>query len=104
MPKCQTQGPVMCFPKMVLRATLTNPGKKMERLLYRQVTTSRRRISRLAVLMVYCTKMAAVAVAETSPGKDAIAEGLVDLLKPAIQQLDLHVHSVRYTWFLPIRS
>uniref|UniRef100_A0A3P8TET2 Biogenesis of lysosome-related organelles complex 1 subunit 7 n=1 Tax=Amphiprion percula TaxID=161767 RepID=A0A3P8TET2_AMPPE len=26
---------------------------------------------------------------------DAVAEGLLDLLKPAIQQLDLHVHSVR---------
>lgn len=41
------------------------------------------------------SKMAAVAVVETSPGQDAIAEGLLDLLKPAIQQLDLHVHSVR---------
>lgn len=28
-------------------------------------------------------------------GTDVIAEGLVDLLKPAIKQLDLHVHSVR---------
>lgn len=36
-----------------------------------------------------------MAVVETSPGQDAIAEGLLDLLKPAIQQLDLHVHSVR---------
>uniref|UniRef100_A0A3Q3G612 Uncharacterized protein n=1 Tax=Labrus bergylta TaxID=56723 RepID=A0A3Q3G612_9LABR len=32
---------------------------------------------------------------QTSAGKDVIAEGLLDLLKPAIQQLDLHVHSVR---------
>lgn len=39
--------------------------------------------------------MAAVAVVETSPDKDAIAEGLLDLLKPAIEQLDVHVHSVR---------
>ncbi|XP_013997079.1 SNARE-associated protein Snapin [Salmo salar] len=38
---------------------------------------------------------AALAVAETPSGKDAIAEGLLDLLKPAVQQLDLHVHSVR---------
>lgn len=41
------------------------------------------------------SKMAAVAVVENSPGQDAIAEGLLDLLKPAIQQVDLHVHSVR---------
>lgn len=40
-------------------------------------------------------KMAAVAAAEPAAGKDAIAEGLVDLLKPAIKQLDMHVHSVR---------
>lgn len=40
--------------------------------------------------------MAALAVVETPSGKDAIAEGLFDLLKPAVQQLDLHVHSVRY--------
>lgn len=40
-------------------------------------------------------KMAAVAVVESTAGKDAIAEGLVDLLKPAIKQLDMHVHSVR---------
>uniref|UniRef100_W5MID0 Biogenesis of lysosome-related organelles complex 1 subunit 7 n=2 Tax=Lepisosteus oculatus TaxID=7918 RepID=W5MID0_LEPOC len=39
--------------------------------------------------------MAAVAVIETPSGKDAIAEGLLDLLKPAVQQLDMHVHSVR---------
>ncbi|MBN3315869.1 SNAPN protein, partial [Atractosteus spatula] len=38
--------------------------------------------------------MAAVAVIETPSGKDAIAEGLLDLLKPAVQQLDMHVHSV----------
>lgn len=40
--------------------------------------------------------MAAVAVVEAAAGKDAIAEGLVDLLKPAIKQLDTHVHAVRY--------
>lgn len=39
--------------------------------------------------------MAAVAVVESAAGKDAVAEGLVDLLKPAIKQLDTHVHSVR---------
>uniref|UniRef100_A0AAQ5Z044 Biogenesis of lysosome-related organelles complex 1 subunit 7 n=1 Tax=Amphiprion ocellaris TaxID=80972 RepID=A0AAQ5Z044_AMPOC len=39
--------------------------------------------------------MAAAAVVEPPSGKDAVAEGLLDLLKPAIQQLDLHVHSVR---------
>lgn len=39
--------------------------------------------------------MAAVAAVESAAGKDAIAEGLVDLLKPAIKQLDMHVHSVR---------
>lgn len=99
--KCLRQGLVIRLRKMVLRAKRTDPGKKMERFLWRPAVTSRRRISGLAaVLTVYCPKMAAVAVAETSPSKDAIAEGLVDLLKPAIQQLDLHVHSVRYTWFL----
>ncbi|TNN30047.1 SNARE-associated protein Snapin [Liparis tanakae] len=40
--------------------------------------------------------MATAAVAATSSGKDAVAEGLLDLMTPAIQQLDLHVHSVRY--------
>lgn len=40
--------------------------------------------------------MAALAVVETPSGKDAIAEGLLGLLKPAVQQLDLHVHSVRW--------
>lgn len=40
-------------------------------------------------------EMATVALLETPTGKDAIAEGLLDLLKPAVQQLDLHVHSVR---------
>lgn len=40
-------------------------------------------------------KMSALAVVETPSGKDAIAEGLLDLLKPAVQQLDLHVHAVR---------
>ncbi|TSK28303.1 SNARE-associated protein Snapin [Bagarius yarrelli] len=39
--------------------------------------------------------MAALAVVETPSGRDAIAEGLMDLLKPAVQQLDLHVHAVR---------
>ncbi|XP_034400628.1 SNARE-associated protein Snapin [Cyclopterus lumpus] len=39
--------------------------------------------------------MATVAVVATTSGKDVIAEGLLDLLTPAIQQLDLHVHSVR---------
>lgn len=40
--------------------------------------------------------MASAAVVTTSSGKDAVAEGLLDLLRPAIQQLDVHVHSVRY--------
>lgn len=40
-------------------------------------------------------KMAALAVVETPSGKDALAEGMLDLLRPAVQQLDLHVHSVR---------
>lgn len=40
-------------------------------------------------------KMAAAAAAETGAGRDAMAEGLVELLKPAINQLDTHVHSVR---------
>ncbi|XP_041094802.1 SNARE-associated protein Snapin [Polyodon spathula] len=39
--------------------------------------------------------MSAVAVVETPCGKDAVAEGLLHLLKPAVQQLDLHVHAVR---------
>ncbi|XP_026096713.1 SNARE-associated protein Snapin [Carassius auratus] len=39
--------------------------------------------------------MAALAVVETPSGKDALAEGLLDLLRPAVQQLDVHVHSVR---------
>jgi len=39
--------------------------------------------------------MAALAVVETPSGKDALAEGMLDLLRPAVQQLDLHVHSVR---------
>ncbi|XP_072303183.1 SNARE-associated protein Snapin [Eucyclogobius newberryi] len=41
------------------------------------------------------TEMASVALIESTPGKDVLAEGLIDLMKPAIQQLDLHVHSVR---------
>uniref|UniRef100_A0A8C6UNH3 Biogenesis of lysosome-related organelles complex 1 subunit 7 n=1 Tax=Neogobius melanostomus TaxID=47308 RepID=A0A8C6UNH3_9GOBI len=40
--------------------------------------------------------MASTALLESSStNKDVLAEGLIDLLKPAIQQLDLHVHSVR---------
>ncbi|KAM5127476.1 SNARE-associated protein Snapin [Mantella aurantiaca] len=30
-----------------------------------------------------------------SPGRDVFAEGLLELLKPAVQQLDCHVHAVR---------
>uniref|UniRef100_A0A4W5QWD2 Biogenesis of lysosome-related organelles complex 1 subunit 7 n=1 Tax=Hucho hucho TaxID=62062 RepID=A0A4W5QWD2_9TELE len=45
--------------------------------------------------------MAALAVVETPSGKDAIAEGLLGLLKPAVQQLDLHVHSVRFVELVP---
>ncbi|KAM4549810.1 SNARE-associated protein Snapin [Fundulus diaphanus] len=39
--------------------------------------------------------MAAVALVEASPGADPVAEGLLELIRPTIQQLDLHVHSVR---------
>ncbi|CAL8295875.1 unnamed protein product [Merluccius merluccius] len=39
--------------------------------------------------------MAASAMEDVASGKDAIAEGLLDLLKPSVQQLDLHVHSMR---------
>ncbi|CAL8297090.1 unnamed protein product [Lota lota] len=39
--------------------------------------------------------MAALAMEDSASGKDAIAEGLLDLLKPSVQQLDLHVHSMR---------
>lgn len=39
--------------------------------------------------------MAAVSALEASPAVDPVAEGLLELIKPAIQQLDLHVHSVR---------
>ncbi|XP_043935902.1 SNARE-associated protein Snapin [Protopterus annectens] len=39
--------------------------------------------------------MAAVTVAETPSGKEVFAEGLLQLLKPAVQQLDQHVHAVR---------
>ncbi|XP_027892085.1 SNARE-associated protein Snapin [Xiphophorus couchianus] len=39
--------------------------------------------------------MAAVAVVEAFSGTDPVAEGLLELIKPAIHQLDLHVHSVR---------
>lgn len=30
-----------------------------------------------------------------TPGRDVFAEGLLELLKPAVQQLDSHVHAVR---------
>ncbi|MED6272417.1 SNARE-associated protein Snapin [Girardinichthys multiradiatus] len=39
--------------------------------------------------------MAAVTMVELSSGGDPVAEGLLELIKPAIQQLDVHVHSVR---------
>ncbi|XP_051925858.1 SNARE-associated protein Snapin [Hippocampus zosterae] len=39
--------------------------------------------------------MASGLVVDNSSAKDVIAEGMLDLLKPAVQQLDLHVHSVR---------
>ncbi|KAK5612560.1 hypothetical protein CRENBAI_011657 [Crenichthys baileyi] len=39
--------------------------------------------------------MAAVTMVELSPGGDPVAEGLLELIKPAIQQLDVHVNSVR---------
>ncbi|XP_005814692.1 SNARE-associated protein Snapin [Xiphophorus maculatus] len=39
--------------------------------------------------------MAAVAVVEAVSGTDPVAEGLLELIKPPIHQLDLHVHSVR---------
>ncbi|KPP63292.1 SNARE-associated protein Snapin-like [Scleropages formosus] len=39
--------------------------------------------------------MAALAVVDTPSERDAIGEGIFELLKPAVQQLDLHVHSVR---------
>ncbi|XP_054877963.1 SNARE-associated protein Snapin [Poeciliopsis prolifica] len=39
--------------------------------------------------------MAAVSVVEAFSSTDPIAEGLLELIKPAIHQLDLHVHSVR---------
>ncbi|XP_007542171.1 PREDICTED: SNARE-associated protein Snapin [Poecilia mexicana] len=39
--------------------------------------------------------MAAVAVVDAFSGTDPVAEGLLELIKPAIHQLDLHVHSVR---------
>ena len=39
--------------------------------------------------------MAALAMDDSASEKDAIAEGLLDLLKPSVQQLDLHVHSMR---------
>ncbi|CAL1589980.1 unnamed protein product [Knipowitschia caucasica] len=39
--------------------------------------------------------MASAALLECSSSNDVLAEGMIDLLKPAIQQLDLHVHSVR---------
>ncbi|XP_014871102.1 SNARE-associated protein Snapin [Poecilia latipinna] len=39
--------------------------------------------------------MAAVAVVDAFSSTDPVAEGLLELIKPAIHQLDLHVHSVR---------
>lgn len=87
--KFQSQVRVTRLSKMVL---LTSLRKKMVSFLWPHVTLTYFLFAsgdRLA------SKMAAVAVVETSPGQDAIAEGLLDLLKPAIQQLDLHVHSVR---------
>ncbi|XP_015235327.1 SNARE-associated protein Snapin [Cyprinodon tularosa] len=39
--------------------------------------------------------MAAVGVVESSAGSDPVGEGLLELLTPAVQQLDVHVHSVR---------
>ncbi|CAN9504166.1 unnamed protein product [Ophioblennius macclurei] len=33
--------------------------------------------------------------AESQAGRDVTAEGLLELLTPAVRQLDLHVHSVR---------
>lgn len=60
------------------------------------VMTQRPGLALSVLVGVYsAAKMASAALVETSAGKDAIAEGLLDLLKPAIQQLDLHVHSVR---------
>lgn len=74
-------------------------GEKMERFFWRhcyvtQLPVQLRNRCSLCLLLLLI-KMATAAVAEASLGKDAIAEGLLDLLKPAIQQLDLHVHSVR---------
>ncbi|XP_076013197.1 SNARE-associated protein Snapin [Genypterus blacodes] len=45
--------------------------------------------------LCYCKMASSALIESSSPGKDVVAEGLLDLLKPAIQQLDLHVHSVR---------
>ncbi|KAJ3608597.1 hypothetical protein NHX12_023129 [Muraenolepis orangiensis] len=40
--------------------------------------------------------MAALAMEDAAaPEEDAMAAGLLDLLKPSVQQLDLHVHSMR---------
>nr|XP_033779419.1 SNARE-associated protein Snapin [Geotrypetes seraphini] len=36
-----------------------------------------------------------MAVAGTPAARDVFSEGLLELLRPAVQQLDLHVHAVR---------
>ncbi|KAL4624824.1 SNARE-associated protein Snapin [Arapaima gigas] len=43
----------------------------------------------------YSVKMSTLSVVETPSERDTIGEGLYDLLRPAVQQLDLHVHAVR---------
>lgn len=73
---------------MVLLATLM--GRKWRGSCDADVTRAR-----LPVRSRWFGKMAATALVEGSSGNDAVAEGLLDLLRPAIQQLDLHVNSVR---------
>lgn len=51
----------------------------------------------IARVGLFSRKMAALAMVESPSGRDVLAEGLLDLLKPAVQQLDLHVHAVRYS-------
>ncbi|XP_019724336.1 SNARE-associated protein Snapin [Hippocampus comes] len=65
-------------------------GRKWRRSLSDVTTRSFRRRS-----VWSSRKMASGLVVDSSSAKDVIAEGMLDLLKPAIQQLDLHVHSVR---------
>ncbi|KAM9823656.1 SNARE-associated protein Snapin [Neosynchiropus ocellatus] len=36
-----------------------------------------------------------IVAVEPCPTKEAIADGMLDLLRPAIHQVDIHVHSVR---------